>query len=63
VRDAALIALIETAVPVWSLDADLVAGELGIRSTTARDTLTGSERGGYVPSAPRSSNGGASPSS
>jgi len=40
VRDALLIALVETGVPVWALDADLVhpAG-LGIRATVAGDRL------------------------
>jgi DNA/RNA-binding domain of Phe-tRNA-synthetase-like protein len=40
-RDALLIALIETGVPVWALDADGVEGELGIRTTTPDDTLAG----------------------
>jgi len=48
VRDAVLIALIETGVAVWALDADLVAGELGIRTTTSADTLAGYDRGAYL---------------
>jgi DNA/RNA-binding domain of Phe-tRNA-synthetase-like protein len=40
-RDALLIALIETGVPVWALDSDVVDGELGIRTTTADDALAG----------------------
>lgn len=40
VDDACLIALIETGVPVWALDANLVdAGGLGIRVTTPDDHL------------------------
>jgi DNA/RNA-binding domain of Phe-tRNA-synthetase-like protein len=38
VHDACLVALIETGVPVWALDADLVdPGGLGIRATTEAD--------------------------
>jgi DNA/RNA-binding domain of Phe-tRNA-synthetase-like protein len=45
VPDAALIALIETGVPVWALDADaLRAGGLGIRASAAGDRL-GSGKG------------------
>jgi DNA/RNA-binding domain of Phe-tRNA-synthetase-like protein len=40
-RDALLIALIETGVPVWALDSDVVGGGLGIRTTTADDTVAG----------------------
>ena len=40
VDDACLIALIETGVPVWALDADLVdAGGLGLRTTLEGDRL------------------------
>ena len=40
VADALLIALIETGVPVWALDADLVdPGGLGIRATAGGDRL------------------------
>jgi DNA/RNA-binding domain of Phe-tRNA-synthetase-like protein len=40
VEDAVLIALIETGVPVWALDADVVdAGGLGIRSSAVGDRL------------------------
>lgn len=48
VRDAVLIALVETGVPVWALDADRVSGALGIRTTAAGDTLGGRDRGTYV---------------
>jgi DNA/RNA-binding domain of Phe-tRNA-synthetase-like protein len=38
VADACLIALLETAIPVWALDADAIAHPgLGIRTTTAED--------------------------
>ncbi len=38
IADACLVSLIETGVPVWALDADLVApGGLGIRTATAED--------------------------
>lgn len=44
VDDARLIAVIETGVPVWALDADLVdAGGLGIRVTEANDELGSGE--------------------
>jgi len=46
-RDALLIALIETGVPVWALDADAVDGELGIRTTTADDARAG-HHGAYL---------------
>lgn len=40
VQDALLIAVVETGVPVWALDADLVdTGGLGIRATAAGDRL------------------------
>jgi DNA/RNA-binding domain of Phe-tRNA-synthetase-like protein len=45
VHDALLVALVETGVPVWALDADLVAGRLGIRTTTSRDRLARNDRG------------------
>jgi DNA/RNA-binding domain of Phe-tRNA-synthetase-like protein len=49
VRDALLIALIETGVPVWALDADLVhAGGLGIRTTAEGDRLGASDTGDYL---------------
>jgi DNA/RNA-binding domain of Phe-tRNA-synthetase-like protein len=48
VRDALLIALVETGVPVWSLDADMVdPGGLGIRATVSGDRL-GSGSGASV---------------
>lgn len=38
IEDACLVALVETGVPVWALDADAVdAGGLGIRTATAAD--------------------------
>jgi DNA/RNA-binding domain of Phe-tRNA-synthetase-like protein len=46
VDDARLVALIETGVPVWALDADVVdEGGLGIRPTVAGDRLGSSEHG------------------
>jgi DNA/RNA-binding domain of Phe-tRNA-synthetase-like protein len=49
VRDAALIALIETGVPVWTLDARFVdEGGLGIRSTAAGDQLGGRDGRGLA---------------
>lgn len=49
--DALLIALVETGVPVWALDADLVdPGGLGIRVSVARDRLGSS--GDAYPVAP-----------
>jgi len=47
-RDALLIALIETGVPVWALDADLVTGGLGIRTTISDDILGTGDRGGHL---------------
>ncbi len=45
-EDALLIALVETGVPVWALDADLIdPGGLGIRATVVGDRLGSSERG------------------
>lgn len=50
VRDALLIALIETGVPVWALDADLVdAGGLGIRLTGDGERLGTSEYAHHLP--------------
>jgi DNA/RNA-binding domain of Phe-tRNA-synthetase-like protein len=52
VADALLIGLIETGVPIWALDADLVdAGGLGIRTTVAGDRLGSSEHASYLPPA------------
>lgn len=51
IEDACLIALVETGVPVWALDADLVdAGGLGIRLTAEGDRLGSSEYAAYLPS-------------
>jgi DNA/RNA-binding domain of Phe-tRNA-synthetase-like protein len=48
VEDALLIALIETGVPVWALDAEIVdAGGLGIRTTVDGDRLGLSEHAGF----------------
>lgn len=50
VEDALLIGLVETGVPVWALDADLVdAGGLGIRTTVAGDRLGTTEHGHHLP--------------
>jgi DNA/RNA-binding domain of Phe-tRNA-synthetase-like protein len=49
IGDAMLIALIETGVPVWALDADLVdPGGIGIRLTTDGDRLGGSEYANHL---------------
>jgi len=49
ITDACLVALIETGVPVWALDADRVdEGGLGIRTTTAADGERAYEQGGYL---------------
>jgi DNA/RNA-binding domain of Phe-tRNA-synthetase-like protein len=47
-RDALLIALIETGVPVWALDAELVTGGLGIRTTVPGDILRTGDRDGHL---------------
>ncbi len=50
VGDALLIALVETGVPVWALDGDLVdVGGLGIRTTVEGDRLGTTEYGNYLP--------------
>jgi DNA/RNA-binding domain of Phe-tRNA-synthetase-like protein len=50
IDDACLIALIETGVPVWALDAAVVdAGGLGIRLTVAGDRLGSSEEANHLP--------------
>lgn len=50
VDDARLIALIETGVPVWALDATHVdAGGLGIRMTVAGDRLGSGEYANHLP--------------
>jgi DNA/RNA-binding domain of Phe-tRNA-synthetase-like protein len=50
VHDALLIALIETGVPVWGLDADLVdAGGLGIRASTHGDRLGSNDFSSAIP--------------
>ena len=46
IADACLVALIETGVPVWALDADLVdEGGLGIRTATDADLADDATRG------------------
>ena len=50
IDDACLIALIETGVPVWALDAEVVdAGGLGIRLTVAGDRLGSTDQGDHLP--------------
>jgi DNA/RNA-binding domain of Phe-tRNA-synthetase-like protein len=50
IDDARLIALIETGVPVWALDADRVdAGGLGIRLTRDGERLGSTELGRFLP--------------
>ncbi len=50
IEDALLVGLVETGVPVWALDADLVdAGGLGIRTTVAGDRLGLTELGNFLP--------------
>jgi DNA/RNA-binding domain of Phe-tRNA-synthetase-like protein len=50
VADAVLIALIETGVPVWALDADLLdPGGPGIRTSVEGDRLGSTEYGDYLP--------------
>jgi DNA/RNA-binding domain of Phe-tRNA-synthetase-like protein len=50
VTDARLIALVETGVPVWALDAEVVdPGGLGIRTTVAGERLGRTEDGDYLP--------------
>jgi DNA/RNA-binding domain of Phe-tRNA-synthetase-like protein len=50
ITDACLIALIETGVPVWALDADAVApGGLGIRPSTEADTERSRAEGSSLP--------------
>jgi DNA/RNA-binding domain of Phe-tRNA-synthetase-like protein len=50
IEDALLIALVETGVPIWALDADLVdASGLGIRLTRAGDRLGSTELGHHLP--------------
>jgi DNA/RNA-binding domain of Phe-tRNA-synthetase-like protein len=47
--DALLIALVETGVPVWALDADLLdPGGLGIRTTVAGDRLGSTEHADHL---------------
>ena len=49
-EDALLVALIETGVPVWALDADLIdPGGLGIRATVAGDLFGRGEQAYGVP--------------
>ncbi|MHB8695313.1 MAG: hypothetical protein ACYDHH_29140 [Solirubrobacteraceae bacterium] len=49
VKDALLISLIETGVPVWAIDADQVAeGGLGIRTSISGDRLGTTEYGDFL---------------
>jgi DNA/RNA-binding domain of Phe-tRNA-synthetase-like protein len=49
IDDARLIALVETGVPVWAVDADLVdPGGLGIRQTIDGDRLGSTDHGHYL---------------
>jgi DNA/RNA-binding domain of Phe-tRNA-synthetase-like protein len=48
-EDALLIAVVETGVPVWALDADLIdPGGLGIRTTVAGDRFGTTKRGDHL---------------
>jgi DNA/RNA-binding domain of Phe-tRNA-synthetase-like protein len=47
--DALLIAVVETGVPVWALDADTLDGPLGIRTTLEGETLGRSQDAPPVP--------------
>lgn len=50
IDDACLVALVETGVPVWALDAAIVdAGGLGIRLTVAGDRLGSSDQADHIP--------------
>jgi DNA/RNA-binding domain of Phe-tRNA-synthetase-like protein len=50
IDDARLVALVETGVPVWALDAEVVdVGGLGIRLTVAGDRLGSSDQGNHLP--------------
>jgi DNA/RNA-binding domain of Phe-tRNA-synthetase-like protein len=50
IDDARLVALVETGVPVWAVDAAVVdAGGLGIRVTVAGDRLGSSDQGDHLP--------------
>jgi DNA/RNA-binding domain of Phe-tRNA-synthetase-like protein len=50
IDDALLVGLIETGVPIWALDADLVADDgLGIRLTVDGDRLGTTEYGSHLP--------------
>lgn len=50
IDDARLIALVETGVPVWAIDADLVdAAGLGIRQTVDGDRLGSSDHAHHLP--------------
>lgn len=50
IDDACMIALVETGIPVWALDADLVeAGGLGIRLSAEGDRLGSTEYAAYLP--------------
>ncbi|HMJ02535.1 MAG TPA: phenylalanine--tRNA ligase beta subunit-related protein [Conexibacter sp.] len=48
-EDALTIALVETGVPLWALDADTVEGSLGLRLADAGERLGGGEEGLELP--------------
>lgn len=47
--DALTIALVETGVPLWALDADAVDGPLGLRLTAAGESLGGAAEASQLP--------------
>jgi DNA/RNA-binding domain of Phe-tRNA-synthetase-like protein len=49
VDDALLVALVETGVPVWALDDELIDGPLGIRPTRGRESLGRGEMAAELP--------------
>lgn len=49
VADALLIALLETGVPVWALDADSLDGPLGVRPALAGEAFGRGAQGGALP--------------
>ncbi len=49
IADACLVALVETGVPVWAVDADRIdEGGLGIRTATTVDAQRAGDQGGYL---------------
>jgi DNA/RNA-binding domain of Phe-tRNA-synthetase-like protein len=49
IADACLVALIETGVPVWALDADRLEGEVGLRGAERGERLGGGEYAHELP--------------